>query len=87
VVLLFEFGGWDVAAGAEQAAVVEPVDVLVAISTCLTVCHGPWLDRLSSAQLGGANFPADGGVLTLFDEAEQVEQRPIRRAIRAAGAR
>jgi hypothetical protein len=27
----FEFGGWDVAAGFEQAAVVEPVDVL-----------GPW---------------------------------------------
>jgi hypothetical protein len=38
-----------------------------------------WLDRLSSARLGGADFPADGGVPNLFDEAEQVEQRPILR--------
>ncbi len=38
-----------------------------------------WLDGLASARMGGSDFPADGGVPSLFDEGEPVEQRPILR--------
>ena len=52
VVGCFEFGGWDVAAGFEQAPVVEPVDVLQGGD--LDLFDGPlrtvWLDQFGLEQ-------------------------------------